>query len=139
MPPPTPPPVNLPRLPAGWVPGTNLTPAVVSIAREVLRLGRDEYGAGDVREVEGRVFAFRREPHFDNHPLLKPGQRPSDPGAPEPYWHPGISVWERIDPKALLPKELIDLLPKKPTFDALTLLTLAVAGTVAVFAWRRFA
>ena len=107
-----PPPVILPSLPSGWVSGEGrVTPAVVKKARETLGLGFT-YGQGRVLEVDSRVFAFRVEPHFDNHPKLKPGQRATDPDAPPPYWHPGVSVWERIDPRAAFPALLQNLLPR---------------------------
>lgn len=116
-----PPPVLLPELPKGWRRATSgsITPAIQKTAVAVLKTAGIEYGGGHVLEIAGRVLAFRREPHYDDHigGVLK--------------WHPGISVWERHDPAAPLPVGMADLLPKVPTMKITSLLLLvglALAG-----------
>lgn len=103
------PPITLPNLPAGWSRG-NVSAPVVKRAREVLKMGYG-YGRGLVDIIDGVAYAFRVEPHFDNHPSLRPGQSPTAPDAPAPYWHPGVSVWTRRDPSAPFPDGLDSAVP----------------------------
>lgn len=53
------------------------------------------YGQGLVETIEGVTYAFRVEPHYDDHVggILQ--------------WHPGISVWTKIDPSAASPPGLM--------------------------------
>lgn len=84
-----PPPANLPQLPRGWV-RANVPSPVVKRAHEVMRMPF-EYGQGIVETINGTMYAFRREPHYDDHVggIL--------------MWHPGISVWTRADSTAEFP------------------------------------
>lgn len=61
------------------------------------------YGDVILDTIDGVTYAFRREPHYDNHPSLRPGQSEDAPDAPAPFWHPGISVWTKVDPSAQNP------------------------------------
>lgn len=76
-----PPPVTLAELPAGWS-RQSVPPAAVRRANEVLKMPL-EYGDGIVETIDGVTYAFRREPHYDDHVdgVLR--------------WHPGISVWTK--------------------------------------------
>lgn len=125
-----PPPVMLPNLPAGWSRGRVPSPAVLR-AREVLRMPY-QYGGGLVDTIEGVTYAFRREPHFDNHPKLKPGQDENAPDAPPKYWHPGISVWTMTDPSAAFPPGLDDVRPRTTPID--TGKPLPILVPIALFA-----
>jgi hypothetical protein len=78
-----------------------------------------KYGQGLVKDVEDAVYAFRMEPHYDDHVGGKL------------MWHPGISVWRRMEDKAPNPEGLkIDLPAKQlPVFRMLlTVLVGAGAG-----------
>jgi len=105
-----PPPVTLPNLPAGWSRG-NVPSPVVKRALKVSRM-RLPYGGGVVDTINGTTYAFRFEPHYDNHPLLRPGQPEDASDAPAPFWHPGVSVWTMREPSADFPAGLDDARPK---------------------------
>lgn len=125
----------LPNLPSGWSRGNVPSPAVLR-AREVLRMPY-QYGGGLVDTINGTTYAFRREPHYDNHPNLKPGQDENAPDAPAKFWHPGISVWTMKDPSAAFPPGLDDARPRteppgigqpSPILVSLALFTIGAAA-----------
>ena len=92
-----PPPIVLPNLPPGWSRG-NVPSPVVKRAREVLSM-QLSYGQGVVDTIDGVTYAFRNEPHYDDHVggVLQ--------------WHPGISVWTKTDPNAADPLGLTIVAP----------------------------
>lgn len=110
--------VDVPPLPAGWKRMRAATKPMADKAKEVLWdkkwnkvTSEQRYGMGEVHKFGDRVIAFRWESHFDNHPSLRKGQREDAPDAPPPYWHPGISLWERVDPTAPIPPKLENMMP----------------------------
>lgn len=78
------PPAKIPPPPAGYkyCPGSQITPAIRSESVSFLNSGA-KYG--QTKSVD--KFVLRMEPHFDNHP------KPNLP----PYWHPGVSVFVKIE------------------------------------------
>lgn len=99
------PPVLLPNLPAGWS-RRNVPPPAVKRAHDVMRMGLS-YGQGMVETIEGITYAFRVEPHYDDHVggFL--------------HWHPGISVWTKTDPAAESPPGLVpEAIPMKAQAQA---------------------
>lgn len=87
------PPVTQKDLPQGWIRPKSVSSAVVAEARRVrFALGDEDYGRGKTASIDGKTYAFRAEPHYDDH-VLKPdgsvGKWPT--GA---RWHLGVSVWQ---------------------------------------------
>lgn len=93
----TPPPVPFQPLGSGWSLVRDVTPAISGRARDVLFRGYKDYGEGEVALVGGRLLAFRREPHFDDHV----------DGVCR--WHPGITVYESANTSLPAPVGMTDM------------------------------
>jgi len=107
----TPPaPVTLDPLPSGWAYAGSVTPAIVAEANKILGDSEYQYGDGVSKEFDGVMYAFRVEPHYDDHV------------GGYLHWHRGVSVWRRNDSNAPVVLPLVDQVARSRNISASTAL-----------------